>query len=194
MAKPVIGIVKRANPKPAPAAPAAPKPEPVGLPRPIAAPQRQEDPKVVAARAAVEIFEVQRRLLNEMRGDWESNFPEANIARQEILKQEDIVMDAITKAKSKVAEVKQSIGDFKAQPKFSKAHYDEEEVTKILSAMENRLDVFDAMLTSGIVAAIGLNREAALAWFAQHPAYAESFQPAFKESEEMTCAVSVPKI
>jgi len=194
MVKPAIGNVKRANPKPAPQAVAVPKPEPTGLPKPVAAPQRREDPDVVAARAAVENFELQRRMLVEMKEDWEKNFPEANIAKQEIMRQEDIVMEAVAKAKPLIAKIKQSIGDFKAQPKFSKARYDDEEVTRILATLENRLQVFDEMLTSGIVSAIGLNREAALAWFAQRPGYAEAFQPAFKDVEEMTCAVSVPKI
>jgi hypothetical protein len=192
MVKPAIGIVRRANPKPAPEAPAA-KPEPKGLPKPIAAPQRQEDPDVAAAKAAVENFEVQRRVLGEMKEDWEKNFPEANQARQDILRQEDVVMDAIAKAKPLIAKIKQSIGEFTAQRKYSKPRYDDEEVTKILASLENRLEVFDEMLSSGIVSAIGLNREAALAWFAQRPTYAEAFQPAFKDTEEQTCAVSVPK-
>jgi hypothetical protein len=195
MVKPVIGNVHRANPKPAPQAVApAPKPEPKGLPKPIAAPQKQEDPDVVAARAAVENFEVQRRVLREMKEDWERNYPEANQARQDILRQEDLVTDAVAKAKPLIAKVKQSIGEFTAQRKFSKAHYDEEEVTKVLTTLENRLAIFDEMLSSGIVSGVGLNQAAALAWFAQRPDYAEAFQPAFKDEAEMTCAVSVPKI
>lgn len=191
MAKPIIGNMRRANPKPA--VPAS-KPEPTGLPKPIAAPQKQEDPNVAAAKAAVENFEIQRRVLSEMKEDWEKNFPEANVARQNIMKQEDLVTDAIAKAKPLIAKVKQSIGEFTAQRKFSKARYDDEEVTRILATLENRLQVFDEMLSSGIVTAVGLNREAALAWFAQRPAYAEAFQPAFKDVEEQTCAVSVPKV
>jgi hypothetical protein len=194
MPKPTIGLITRkANPKPIPGTVAA-RPEPSGLPKLSAAPQKQEDPDVRAAKAAVENFEVQRRVLKEMQEDWEDNYPEANQARQDVLRQEDIVTKAIADAKPLIAKVKQSIGDFAAQRKYSAPHYDEEEVTKVLSSLENRLEVFDAMLSSGIVSAIGLNREASLAWFAQRPDYASAFQTAFKDREEQTCAVTVPKI
>lgn len=189
--KPVIGRV-RVQPKVAPKA-AAPAPEPTGLPKPKVA-QKVEDPALAAAKAAVENFEIQKRVLIEMREDWEKNYPEANQARQDILRQEDLVVDAINKAKPLIASVKQTIGDFKATRKFKKAHWDEKEITQILSTLENRLDIFEEMLSSGIVEALSLNREATIAWFAQRPGYTEAFQPAFKEEQEDTCAVSVPKI
>lgn len=192
--KPVIGRV-RVQPKLAALkieAP-APKPEPTGLPKPKVA-QRVEDPALATAKAAVENFELQKRMLDEMREDWEKNYPEANQARQDIMHQEDLVVAAINKAKPLIAAIKQTIGDFKATRKFKKAHYDEKEVTQILSTLENRLDIFEEMLQSGIVEALGLNRDATIAWFAQRPGYAEAFHPAFKEEEEDTCAVSIPKL
>lgn len=194
MTKLVIGNVRRANPKHAPQEEAAPvKPAPKGLPKPIAAPQ-QENPDVIAAKRAVENFELQHRLLAEMKEDWERNFPEASLAQKDILAQEDAVTSAIDKAKPLIAKVKQSIGEFKATRKWSKAHYDEEGVTRVLTSLENRLEVLDEMLSSGIVSTIGLNQTAALAWFAQRPQYSEAFQPAFKAEVETTTAVTVPKI
>lgn len=193
MPRPTIGLIRKAAPKPIPGTAVA-KPGPSGLPKLSAAPQRQEDSDVAAAKAAVENFEVQRRVLGEMKEDWASNYPEANQAHQDVLRQEDLVMQAIADAKPLVAKIKQSIGDFAAQRKYSKPGYDEEEVTKILASLENRLEIFDEMLSSGIVSAIGLDREASLAWFAQRPKYAEAFQSAFRNAAELTCAVTVPKI
>jgi len=170
-----------------------PKSPPVGLPKPVVTP-KQADPDLALAQAAVENYELQKRLLEEMKEDWDKNFPEAYLARQDILQQQDIVVEAINKAKPLIAKIKQSIGDFVATRKYSKARYDEKEVTQILSTLENRLEVFGEMLESGIVEAIGLNDAATIAWFAQRPGYAESFKTAFKDREEQTCAVTTPKI
>lgn len=190
--KPVIGRVQhRAQPKPPPAAP-PPKAEPTGLPKPKVA-TKTEDPAVALAKAAVENYENQKRMLTEMKEDWEKNFPEANVAQQEILRQEDIVSEAISKAKPLVAAVKQTIGDFKATRKFDRAHYDETEILQILSTLEQRLEIFEEMLQSGIIESLSMNRDATIAWFAQRPAFSEPFSPAFKEEKEATCAVSVPK-
>lgn len=171
-----------------------PKSEPAGLPKPKTYPQRSEDPNIAAAKAAVENFENQKRMLDEMREDWEKNFPEASIARRDILQQEDLVVDAINTAKPLVAKAKQTIGDFKATRKFDKAHYDEKELTQILASFEDGLNVFDEMLKDGVIESLKINREAALAWFAQRPTYADAVQGAFKDEQEMTCAVTTPKI
>jgi hypothetical protein len=194
MSKPVIRTGRPVITQPKPAAKPEPKKgPPAGLPKPRVQP-KQEDPDIAAAKAAVENFEVQKRVLREMKEDWEQNFQEAHIARQDILRQEDIVVEAINGAKPLVAKIKQSIGDFIATRKYSKACYDEKEVTKILSTLENRLDVFNEMLDSGIVEVIGFSREATIAWFAQRPGYSEVFQAAFQDAAEMTCAVTVPKV
>jgi hypothetical protein len=169
------------------------KTEPVGLPKPKVHP-KPTDFSLLNAQTAVEEYEIQRRVLDEMREDWESNFPEASLARNSVLQQEDLVREAIAKAHALVAIAKKTVGDFVATPKWSKPHYDEAEVTRILSSLSNRLEVFEKMIDSGIVDAISLKKEAALAWFAQHPDLANSFQSAFKDREEKTCAVSTPKI
>jgi hypothetical protein len=166
---------------------------PTGLPKPKTTP-KPEDAELAAASQAVEEFENQRRLLMEMKEDWENNYPEASLAQQEVLRQQDIVMSAIAKAKPLVAQAKKTIGDFVAQRKWSKPHYDETEVTQILTTLPNRLEVFEHMVDSGIIAAVSLQREAALSWFAQRPDLAEAFQSAFRDKEEQTCAVTVPKI
>lgn len=176
------------------AAPAAvPKKEPTGLPKPVA-PRQDQDPDVAAAQKAVEEFENEQRLLKEMADDWVDKFPEAHLARQEILEQEDRVVAAVNKAKPLVSKAKKSIGEFQATRKFKDAHYDESAVMDILSGLENRLEVVGEMIDSGIVNALSLNKDAAIAYFAKRPQYAKTFEAAFKEREEQTCAVKVPKV
>lgn len=189
MARPGITIAApKANPKPPPE-----KKEPTGLPKPKAQ-VKSEDPAMEAAKRAVQEFETRRRVLQEMREDWKKNYPEADVALQAILQQEDSVIEAMSAAKPLVAAAKQTIGDFIATRKYSNPHYDSEQVTKILATLENRLEVFDEMLSAGIIDEVMLSKEAAIAWFAQHPAYAEVFGPAFKPRTEQTTAVTLPKL
>jgi hypothetical protein len=167
--------------------------EPTGLPKPRPA-EKEENPKLALAKKAVEEFENQRRMLSEMKEDWASNFPEANEAYQDILQQEDLVVETIAAAKVLVAEVKTSVGEFKATRKFEKPHYDSKELKNILASLEDRATVLEDLFDSGIISSIELNREASIAWFAQRPTYSDTFESAFKEKNEKTCAVSVPKI
>ena len=169
------------------------KDKPAGLPKPRAKPKK-ENVHLEAARDAVQEFETQHRLLLEMRKDWLTNFPEARLAQEDILLQEDSVADAVKSAKPLVAKAKESVGDFIAKRKFSKPCYDPSVVTKLISELEDGLTILDEMMGDGIVKLIDLDKDAALAWFAQRPAYSEKFQDAFKEEKEMTTAVTVPKI
>lgn len=170
-------------------------PRPAGLPKPRAKPKTPPENKALAeAQKAVGEFEIQHRMLSEMKQDWEENFPEARLALDDIKRQEDVVMEAIKRAKPLVAQCKEAIGDFKIQRKYSKPHYDPVEVTRLVSELEDGLQIFEDMLKSGIVKVIDLESSAALAWFAQRPDYSEVFQSAFKPEEELTTAVSVPKV
>jgi len=175
-------------------APQKEKPKPAGLPKPRAKPKPDVNADLASAQRAVQEFETQHRMLVEMKQDWDNNFPEARLALEDIRRQEDMVQDAIKKAKPLVAKCKETVGDFKAQRKFSKPHYDPEEVTRLVTELENGLVIFEEMLDSGIVKVIDLDKDAALAWFAQRPDYSEAFNSAFKPEEEMTTAVTVPKV
>jgi hypothetical protein len=179
MPKPMFGRppapAVRVQPKAAPAAP-------------------QESPEVAEAKAAVQYFEQQITILHHMQADWDQAFPDASEALNEVKRQEDIVADSIKKAKPLVAAAKMTIGDFYAQRKWEKAHYDEEVVTQIFNRLENAPQVFMEMLRSGVVKTVELAREPAMAWFAQNPAYAHIFEDAFRSDTEMPTAVTVPKI
>lgn len=168
--------------------------KPTGLPKPRAKPKKKESAAKGAAQEAVQEYETQRRVLNEMREQWDDNFPEARLAKEDILRQEDFVEDTIKKAKPLVSAAKETVGEFIAKRKFSKPHYDTEAVTKLLGEFENGPEIFGAMLEAGIIKVVDLQREAAVAWFAQNPEMAEAFVDAFCEEAEMTTAVTVPKL
>jgi hypothetical protein len=160
-------------------------------PRPAAP---KEKPEVQAARQAVVAFERQYSLLQQMRADWEQKFQKAKQALDVIKQQEDIVRDAINKAKPLVSEAGMTIGDFIAQKKWSTDHYDDDEVTRLLTTMDNGPEVLHFLLQEGVLKSVVLDKKAAVAWFAQHPDYADSFNPAFRKKQEMTTAVTVPSI
>jgi hypothetical protein len=166
---------------------------PTGLPKPRVA-KKAENPAITAAESAVQAYEAERTVLDEMTSDWEQNFPEASVARQEIMQQQDKVASAISAAKFQVAQAKQSIGAFLASRCFSKPGYDEKELTKILSQLKDRAKIFDDMMNSGIIEHVSLNKEASIAWMAQRPNLSQVFQQAFKDSAELTCKVTVPKL
>ena len=188
MARPGIHISGKAN------LPAKAKPKkPTGLPKPQSEKDKTNTP-LSQAKKAVQEYEVQRRVLDEMRKDWEENYPEALLAQRDVLEQEDRVHNAIKIAKPLVAAAKETVGDFKAQPKFSRPRYDATEVTKIVSSHKSGIEILREMLDDGVVKVIDLNGDHAIAWFAVRPEYSEVFQPAFREKEEMTTAVTVPKI
>jgi len=180
MPGPIPGVPRKATPRPA-----APAPVP-------AAPPESKD--VRSARLAVQAFTEQYQLLLQMRQDWETNFPDAKEALDDVRRQEDAVQDAIKRAKPLVAAAKMTIGDFTAQRKWEKPHYDEAELTRILAELDNGGEVFAALLHQGLVAAVTLQKEAAVAWFAQNPEYEDVFRSAFREEKETTTAVSVPKV
>jgi hypothetical protein len=166
--------------------------KPKGLPKPK--PEAEAVTPLSKAKKAVEEYEVQRRMLEEMQRDWETNFPEALLAQRDILEQEDRVHDAIKLAKPLVAQAKESVGPFKAQRKFSKPHYDAEEVTRIVASHEKGLKIFKEMLDDGVVNTIDLDKHVVLPWVAQRPEYSKVLEPAFRDEEEMTTAVTVPKL
>ena len=184
MGRPVIG---RPPVKVAPTQTLRPPPRRAGTPA-------QLSPELAAAKQAVEDFEKQYQLLQRMRLDWEAQFPEALEALNEVRQQEDIVENAIKRAKPLVATAHVTVGEFKAQRKWDAAHYDGEEITRILAQTPRADKIFLDMLTAGILEAVALNRDASLGWFAQHPDYATIFNKAFVEETETTTAVTVPKV
>src|SRR6185369_12154074 len=103
------------------------------------------------------------------------------------------VNEAIKFAKPLVAAAKQDIGEFTVQRKYSSAGYDSALLLDVLKSSPKAGELFVEMLKAGIVKVVALENEAALAWAAQRPNYAKILEPAFKEREEMTTAVTVPK-
>lgn len=161
---------------------------------PAPAPAEEETPEVTLAKAAVEQFEAEYEHLKQMRKKWAEDFTDANNALGQVKQQEDHVSDLIKKAKPLVAKAKRTIGPFLAQRKWKAAHYDEAKVTEIVSKSEDGIELFAELLAAGLIQTIAVDSSAMTSWCAQNPALAERFLEAWKEEEEQTTAVTIPKI
>jgi hypothetical protein len=160
---------------------------------PTIAVQAKENLVKQEAERAVARFEESYGELTEMRQDFQQRFPEAHVAMQSILRQEDTVRENIKTAHSLVQAVKESIGPFSCVRKWSSAGYDDSVLTVILRQLENRADIMQGLLDNGIVDRVVLS-DKATAFFAQNPEYARLIQPAWRDKIEKTAAVTDPKI
>lgn len=167
------------------------QPTPQGLPKPEGATAEESARK--RAEKLVGVFESQLSLLQQMQQEWEAKFPDAKDELGHVKQQEDEVDDCCAKAKVAVAAAKTTVGDFRAKRKFAKAHYDPEMVADISRRSSDVEQVLLMLIRDNVVDKISFNKDAALAWFAQRPAYSQMFHDAFRPEAEMTTAVSVPK-
>ncbi len=147
-----------------------------------------------SAHDAVQLYERLRQRLEEARVSFESRHPHAVVELKSIREMEDEVKEAIKAAKPLVAAVKESIGDFSCQRKFAAAHYDNDEVTKILGTFENAGEVYADLYRVGVVKHIEFDKDRLVTYFSRDPGYAEAFKKAWREKTELTPAVSVPKL
>ena len=169
---------------------AAKKSVPKGLPGATRI-QEKVTPKELAEKA-VQDFQEERALLDQMKVDFEEKFPDAYEFLQNIKKQEDVVNDSIASAKSLVAQVGETVGDFLCKRKFSKPRYSDEGFTKLVAELGDADTVLE-LAQGGHIKKIAL-ADTATAWFASHPNAAQAYQPAWEEKQELTPAVTVPKL
>lgn len=144
------------------------------------------------AQHAVDAYEEERQLLEEMQSDFEEKFPKAVEFLQNIKHQEDVVNSAIASAKSLVSQAGETVGDFVCKRKYSKPRYSDEDFTKMVGQAEDGETVVE-LINGGHVKKIAL-ADSATAWFASHPQAAEAYQDAWKDKQELTAAVTVPKL
>jgi len=153
----------------------------------------QKVSEVEEAQQAVEQFEQEYKILLEMRDDYRKSFPEAYSAQQELLRQEDIVREAIKTAHPLVQQAKQTIGDFECQRKWAQAGYDEKKFMEIIDQLPEGGELIKELLSAGVVKAISLDKKA-VEWFAQNPDAAQVVTDAWRDKHEKTAAVTCPKI
>jgi hypothetical protein len=146
-----------------------------------------------AALRAVKMYEEARDVLSQMRTDFIEQFPDANSALQEILRQEDTVQDLIKIAHPLVQAAKETIGDFECQRKWATAGYDAEKLTSLLKELDNSAEVMQELLAAGVIEKVVLS-DLAVSYFAQHPEFSEAFKGAWSDKKEKTAAVTTPKI
>jgi hypothetical protein len=152
----------------------------------------QQAPVIELAEKAVQDYEGERQLLDQMRIDFVEKYPEAAQFLQDIKQQEDMVSDAISSAKILVSQAGQTVGDFLCKKKFSKPRYGDEDFTKLVGQEEDG-EIVVELIKGGHVKKIAL-ADSATAWFASHPKAAETYQPAWQDKKELTAAVTTPKL
>lgn len=149
--------------------------------------------EIDAAQEAVDQYENEFSVLEEMRESFKEEFPEALAALESLARQEDVVQAKIASAIDLVRAAGETVGDFQCQVKYSTAKYDDVEVTNIVGALENGGDIVQSLVQAGAVKKIVLDKKAT-SFFATHPTEAQLFQPAWKDRAPMTPAVTAPKI
>jgi len=164
--------------------PIRPKVKAIG-PKPVGA--------LSAAQQAVEVFEAEYEELVNMRAQFEEEFPDASAFLECIKRQEDLVNDKIQNAIPLIREAKQNVGDFKCQLKRSKPRYDDAEFMKLVAQLDEGGEILMNLIEGGYITKVALDPSAA-AYFSQHPAEATHFQSAWKEAQDLTPAVTPPKI
>ena len=147
---------------------------------------------LAAAQEAVNAFEEERDRLHEMKKEFQEKFPDANAFLQDVMRQEDLVSDKIKMAVPLIRDARQNVGDFKCQIKRSSPHYDDKEFSQLVTEIEEGGTILIELLEGGYVKKLSLDSSAA-AYFAQHPDAAEHFQPSWKDAEDLTPAITVPK-
>jgi hypothetical protein len=144
------------------------------------------------AQEAVARFEKEYKVLLEMKQEFRDEFPEADRALQDILRQEDLVRQSIKDAHPLVQQARETIGPFKCVPKWTTPGYDDKDFNKLVVEFENGGDILIDLMRAG-VAMVSLDKKAT-EHFAQNPELAEAFKAAWREKQEKTAAVTDPKI
>jgi len=167
-------------------------PKPLRVSGPSSAPAvPDKSAEVAAAEVAVQLYDDEYARLQQMQDTFTQNFPDAVAALDELRQQEDVVMDTIQRAHPLVQAAKQDIGDFTCQRKWKSEHYDDGDFTKLAAKLDPH--ELHQLLKSGHIKKISLAKSA-VGYFAQHPTESEIVQSAWRKREEMTPAVTTPKI
>lgn len=149
--------------------------------------------RTAAAQEAVNEYEEERSLMHDMKASFRTNFPDANVALQDIMRQEDLVQDKIKVAIPLIRDARQDVGDFKCQIKRSTPCYDDKEFASLVTGLEEGGDVLVELIEEGYVKVLKLDPSVAN-YFAQHPQLAEHFKSAWRDAQDLTPAVTAPKI
>ena len=153
---------------------------------------KAEEPAKSPAHEAVARFEKEYKVLLEMRQEFRDEFPEADQALQDILRQEDMVRQTIKDAHSLVQQARETIGPFKCVPKWSAPGYNNKEFNRLVIEFDDGGDIIMDLVKAG-VASVSLDKSAT-EHFAQNPELADAFKEAWEDKKEKTAAVTDPKI
>lgn len=139
------------------------------------------DSKLAQAQKCVEQYEERRGELEEKKGDFETEFPEAQLAINDIKKTEDEVRELIETAKVAVRGAGQTVGDFRFVAKSTTPGYLPEKVLEVLCGLEDTSagETLKLLYKRGVISAVKVDKDASRMVKAGAPGLAELLEEAW---------------
>lgn len=153
---------------------------------------KKKSKALASAQEAVNVYEEEASLLLDMKASFRADFPDANVALQNILRQEDLVQDKVKVVIPLIREAKRDVGEFKCQLKRSLPGYDPNEFMKLASDIEEGGDILIELIEQGYIKKLVLDPSIA-DYFSQHPIAAEHFSGSWCRAKDLTPAITPPK-
>jgi len=142
----------------------------------------------------VQQFEEERQQLQNMRSEFDSEYPEAAGFLENIRQQEDRCLDIMKIAKDKVRVAGVTVGEFKLKRAFSKPGYDDKILTDLLVKLEDGGDLFVELAKAGVIKEVKTDKAATTAFLARNPEFQKPLSKAWKEEEELTPRITTPDL
>lgn len=163
----------------------------LGLKRPKTA--QKEDSALASAKAAVRAYEEKLEEYHCAKEEFADLFPEAVTELQHLDAMKEEVLESVKNAKYCVSQVRETVGPFKCTRAFSKPGYDADALFKVLMDNELKDLAFDLMKV-GVISSISLDKESAQVFFDRNAEYEEVVGPTWRDRQELSPRVSVPKV
>lgn len=157
----------------------------IGIPKKVSA--------LSAAQEAVRVYEEEVERLQEMKQEFKDQFPDADAFLQDIMRQEDLVQDKIKIAIPLIREAKQDVGDFKCQLKRSTPNYDPDQFMKLAMEIEEGGEIIMELIEQGYIKKLVLD-PSVTNYFVNHPDAADHFSDAWRDAQDLTPAITAPKL
>lgn len=151
--------------------------------------------KLAAAQHAVEEYKKARDALEDLRAEFNQQYPDAAVFLRRVKEQEDAVVEQIKVASNAVRVADVSVGDFKLKPRNAQAQYAPDKVLEILLSLDDASlgETFKILVRRGAIKDVGIDLAAAPIVMQSDEGLFKLLQPAWVKETKMTSALSTPK-
>lgn len=149
------------------------------------------------AEKLVEQYEEKREELEARRSSFEEDFPEAQLAINDIKSTEDEVISTIAAAKTAVRGAGQTIGDFRFVPKSTSAGHLPDKVLELLCQMsdDDAGEALKALYSRGVISSVKVDKDASRMVKTSVPDLAEMIEDAWDAGgKPLTPTIFTPKM